>query len=280
MRGKHSVSTTPRMHTSFWKVDKPPNGETIPRGALMLNITARQDLMRTIVETLSVVVEEARLDFSENGLGVRVVDPSHVAMIKMDVDSAAFDTWEVDETKLGLEMRKLKEMVNLAGSSDVVNLTYDEVSGQATVNIGRIDLNIRPLDNSTLNPPNVPSLELPCGVTIAGSDLGQALRAARQVGDLVNISLTDSSFEVNVQGSTDSVNVEFSKDELVSIDCKESTSSQYSLTYLIPMTKIFGTVEHVNLRFGENYPLRLTFDFADGAGHVEYFLAPRVEGDF
>ena len=48
----------------------------------MLNITARQDLMRTIVETLGVVVEEARLDFLENGLFVRVVDPSHVAMIK------------------------------------------------------------------------------------------------------------------------------------------------------------------------------------------------------
>ena len=55
--------------------------------------------MRTIVETLGVVVEEARLDFLENGLFVRVVDPSHVAMIKMEVDSAAFDTWEVDETK-------------------------------------------------------------------------------------------------------------------------------------------------------------------------------------
>ncbi|MDP6870039.1 MAG: DNA polymerase sliding clamp [Candidatus Poseidoniaceae archaeon] len=245
----------------------------------MLNVTARQDLIRPIVETLAVVVEEARLDFSEEGLSVRVVDPSHVAMIKMDVDSAAFDTWEVDETKLGLEMRKLKEMVALASAGDVVNLTFDDVSGQATVNIGRIDLNIRPLDNTTLNPPNVPSLELPCGVTIAGSELGQALRAARQVGDLVNISLTESSFAVNVQGSTDSVNVEFSKDELVSIDCKEAARSQYSLTYLIPMAKVFGAVENVNLRFGENYPLKLTFDFAEGAGHVEYFLAPRVEGD-
>ena len=47
----------------------------------MLNVTARQELMRTIVETLGVVVEEARLDFGEEGLSVRVVDPSHVAMI-------------------------------------------------------------------------------------------------------------------------------------------------------------------------------------------------------
>ena len=152
----------------------------------MLNITARQDLMRTIVETLGVVVEEARLDFLENGLFVRVVDPSHVAMIKMEVDSAAFDTWEVDETKLGLEIRKLKDMLSLAGANDMVDLTYNEDTGTATVNIGRIDRNIRPLDNSTLNPPNVPSLELPCGVTISGAELAQALRASKQVGDLCN----------------------------------------------------------------------------------------------
>ena len=41
-----------------------------------------------------------------------------------------------------------------------------------------------------------------------------------------------------------------------------------------------GGIENVNLRFGENFPLKITFDFSDGAGHVEYFLAPRVEGDF
>ena len=246
----------------------------------MLNVTARQDLMRMIVETLGVVVEEARLDFSEDGLIVRVVDPSHVAMIKMEVDSAVFDTWEVDETNLGLEMRKLKEFLTLGSADDMVEMKYDDASGQATVHLGRIDLNLRPLDNSTLNPPNVPSLDLPCGVTISGADLSQALRAARQVGDLVNFSLDENIFSINVQGSTDSVNVQFTKDELVAIDCNSPARSQYSLTYLIPMTKIFSGMENVNLRFGENFPLRLNFDFADGAGHVEYFLAPRVEGDY
>ena len=125
----------------------------------MLNVTARQELMRTIVETLGVVVEEARLDFGEDGLTVRVVDPSHVAMIKMDVDSAAFETWELDETKLGLEMRKLKDILSLAGPGDMVDLAYNDESGQATVNIGRIDLNLRPLENSTLIPPKVTTSE-------------------------------------------------------------------------------------------------------------------------
>ena len=91
----------------------------------MLNVTARQELMSTIVEILGVVVEEARLDFGEEGLAVRVVDPSHVAMIKMDVDSAAFDTWEVDETKLGLEMRKMNQFISVGSAGDMVELTYN-----------------------------------------------------------------------------------------------------------------------------------------------------------
>ena len=100
------------------------------------------------------------------------------------------------------------------------------------------------------------------------------------VGDLVNLSLTEDTFTVNVKGSTDSVNLDFTKDDLHAIDCKEAARSQYSLTYLTPLAKIFQGIENVNLRFGENFPLKLTFDFADGAGHVEYFLAPRVEGDY
>ena len=109
--------------------------------------------------------------------------------------------------------------------------------------------------------------------------LAQALRAARQVGDLVNFSIEPSKFTVHVQGSTDSVTVEFSKDEVQNLECDKPSRSQYSLTYLVPMSKIFGNLESVELGFGENYPLAINFAFHDGAVEVKYFLAPRVEGD-
>lgn len=246
----------------------------------MLNVTARQDLMSKIVETLAVVVEDARFDFGEDGLHVRVVDPSHVAMIKLDIDAAAFDTWEVDETKLGLEMRKLKELVSLGSAGDLVEMAYNTDSGVLTINLGKIDRNIRPLDNSTLTPPQVPSLDLPCKVSLGGAEFAQALKAARQVGDLVNFSISPDSFTVHVQGSTDSVTVSFSQDELQSIECAAPARSQYSLTYLVPMTKIFGALETVSIGFGENYPLSMNFTFQDGAAEVQYFLAPRVENDY
>jgi proliferating cell nuclear antigen len=247
---------------------------------LMLNVTARQDLMSKIIETLGVVVEDARFDFGENGLEIRVVDPSHVAMIQMNIDSAAFDTWELDETKLGLELRKIKELVSLGGPTDMIEMAYGDETGVLTVNLGKIDRNIRPLDNTTMNPPTLPELKLPCKVTISGSDFTQALKAARQVGDLVNFSIDENTFTVHVQGSTDSVTVAFNKDELQHMECEKPARSQYSLTYLVPLSKIFGNLESVNIGFGENYPLSMSFNFHDGAAEVQYFLAPRVENDY
>ena len=123
----------------------------------MLNVTARQDLMSKIIETLGVVVEDARFDFGEGGMEVRVVDPSHVAMIQMNIDAAAFDAWEIDDSKLGLELRKIKELVSLGAPTDMIEMAFNTESGVLTLNLGKIDRNIRPLDDSTMNVPTLPS---------------------------------------------------------------------------------------------------------------------------
>ena len=138
-------------------------------------------------------------------------------MIQMNIDAAAFDTWEIDESKLGLELRKIKELVSLGAATDMIEMAFNTDSGVLTLNLGKIDRNIRPLDDSTMNVPTMPNLELPCTVKLSGADFSQALKAARQVGDLVNFSIDSNTFTVHVQGSTDSVTVAFHKDELQSL---------------------------------------------------------------
>ena len=68
--------------------------------------------------------------------------------------------------------------------------------------------------------------------------------------------------------------------ELQELNCTSPVKSQYSLQYLLPLAKrLEATVDTITARFGENYPLKLEFEFADGGAKVIYFLAPRVEGD-
>jgi proliferating cell nuclear antigen len=177
---------------------------------------------------------------------------------------------------VGLEMKKLKELISLGAADDIISMTYDG-KGDVLMNLGKIDRSSRPLDNNTLNPPNLPNLDLPCSVTIRGSELAQAFRAARQVGDLVTLSIDPEKFTIHVSGPNDSVTVVYGHDELQGITCDSPAKSQYSLTYLVPLGKVFNSIESVTIAFGENFPLAMDFTFSDGSGSVKYFLAPRVE---
>ncbi|MDA1167461.1 MAG: DNA polymerase sliding clamp [archaeon] len=246
----------------------------------MMNVAARQELMSKIVDTLGVVVEDAKFEFKSDGLHTRVVDASHVAMIKLDVDSAAFETWELDDVNLGLELKKIKEFVSLGGPTDLIEMSWNDASGELSLNLGLIDKTMRPIDESAIVSPQVPPLEQKSTVKINGAALATALQAARQVGDLVSFSLDSDHFTIHVQGNSDSVTVKFGKDQVESIKCDNPIRSQYSLTYLVPLAKVFKTIESVHIGFGDSYPLSLQFTFQDGAGEVQYFLAPRVENEF
>ena len=72
----------------------------------------------------------------------------------------------------------------------------------------------------------------------------------------------------------------FAKEELDSLECTKPARSQYSLTYLVPMAKVFAGLGEITLGFGESFPLQLSFSFNDGAGEVVYYLAPRVESEY
>jgi proliferating cell nuclear antigen len=179
---------------------------------------------------------------------------------------------------LALELKKVKELLSVGAADDMIEMALDRDA--LSLRLGKINLHLRPLDISTINSPNLPNIEIPSSIEINGTDLSRALRMSRFVGDLVNFSIDANAFTVHVQGQPDSVNVSFSKEDLESLNCASPARSQYSLTYLVPLAKLFSSVGTVKLGFGESFPLRIEFSIMDGAGEVTYFLAPRVESDY
>ena len=144
---------------------------------LMLNVTARLDLMSKILDTLKAVVEDAKFDFKENSLHIRVVDHSHVAMIQMDIDSAAFDTWELDETSLAFEIDVVRNLVSLGTPEEMLNLRADEGTGMLHAKLGNVEGELRTIDPSTITVPALPPLDPKCKVHLSGNDFIRILKA-------------------------------------------------------------------------------------------------------
>lgn len=248
----------------------------------MLRVTAKTQLMREIVDLLSVLTEEAKMSWGEKGLTVNVVDGSHVALLSATISDACFETYEVEPVEIGLELGKLRDLLTLAGPGDLVEIDYDDAVGAVNVRVGEVHRILRGLDTGSMQDPKLPVLDFDCSVAIGAEKLSKALRAAKFVGELVDLSLDSKEMRVSVTVEAgEGVNVRFESGELSELVCPSPTQGTYSLQFLDPLTRKLasGLTQDIRMQFQDKYPLRLDWNSNDGGASWTYFLAPRVTND-
>ena len=248
----------------------------------MLRVTANTQLMREIVDLLSVLTEEAKMSWGEKGLTVNVVDGSHVAILSATISDACFETYEVEPVEIGLELGKLRDLLTLAGPGDLVEIDYDDAVGAVNVRVGEVHRILRGLDTGSMQEPKLPVLDFDCSAAIGAEKLSRALRAAKFVGELVDLSLDSKEMRVSVTVEAgEGVNVRFEAGELSELVCPSPTQGTYSLQFLDPLTRKLasGLTQDIRMQFQDKYPLRLDWNSNDGGASWTYFLAPRVTND-
>jgi|TARA_B100001105_G_scaffold127627_1_gene102307 proliferating cell nuclear antigen len=248
----------------------------------MLRVTANTQLMREIVDLLSVLTEEAKMCWGEKGLTVNVVDGSHVALLSATISDACFETYEVEPVEIGLELGKLRDLLTLAGPGDLVEIDYDDAVGAVNVRVGEVHRILRGLDTGSMQEPKLPVLDFDCSAAIGAEKLSRALRAAKFVGELVDLSLDSKELRVSVTVEAgEGVNVRFESGELSELVCPSPTQGTYSLQFLDPLTRKLasGLTQDIRMQFQDKYPLRLDWNSNDGGASWTYFLAPRVTND-
>jgi len=248
----------------------------------MLRVTANTQLMREIVDLLSVLTEEAKMSWGEKGLTVNVVDGSHVALLSATISDACFETYEVEPVEIGLELGKLRDLLTLAGPGDLVEIDYDDAVGAVNVRVGEVHRILRGLDTGSMQDPKLPVLDFDCSAAIGAEKLSRALRAAKFVGELVDLSLDSKEMRVSVTVEAgEGVNVRFESGELSELVCPSPTQGTYSLQFLDPLTRKLasGLTQDIRMQFQDKYPLRLDWSSNDGGASWTYFLAPRVTND-
>ena len=248
----------------------------------MLRVTAKQQLMREIVDLLSVLTDEAKLCWGENGLSTTVVDGSHVALMSVTIADACFETYEVEPVEIGLELGKLRDLLTLAGPNDLVEIDYDGATGAINVRVGEVHRILRGLDTGSMAEPRMPELKFDCRAKLSAERLSRALRAAKFVGELVDLSLDKNQMTVSVTVEAgEAVNVRFDAGEMSELIAPKPTQSTYSLQFLEPLSRKLasGLTDEVSIEFQDRYPLRLTWSSNDGGAAWSYFLAPRVSNE-
>ena len=137
----------------------------------MFKARIKADSLKEFIGTVGSLVDEAKINVSEDGLQVKAVDPSHVAMIEANLMKTAFDSFEVSDIQMGLDIDKFKSVLTMAGKDEMVILEKDDELNRLVVNIGNLTRAMPLLDTSGMPDPKVPSLDLPAKVSVASGEI-------------------------------------------------------------------------------------------------------------
>ncbi len=247
----------------------------------MLKATIDADIFREVIDAISALVPECRLHTTDNGISTRAVDTANVAMISLELKKEAFDSYKATKSQVGVDISKMKNIFNMMGKGDLISLELPENAQKMQVSVHGYHYSITLLDTNTIRKdPNPPTINLPGKVAISGDDLNNAIKAAAVISDKIAIGINpkDETFYMIAEGDTDNIRREFGKDELKSLSLNEARSL-FSLDYLKDMGKVMSKAAEVEIFLGIDHPVRFSFDIANGNGHVEYLLAPRIEAD-
>lgn len=245
----------------------------------MLKASINAGILKESLDAIGIIVDEGRFKIGSDGMTFRAVDAANVAMASIIMHKEAFEKYEAVGGEIGIDVKKLSDIIEMAGSVENVELDVSQDGKRMKVTVGEISCSVGLLDLSSLRKePSPPSLTFEASVVLTGEDFRRGIKAAEKIGDSVALSIQNRTFCMETKGDVDEFKYLLPPEKLIEVSSGKARSL-FSLEYLSDMCKVIGKAPTVKLELGNDYPLKISFEIANGKCEVEYYLAPRVEGE-
>ncbi len=260
-------------------------------------------LFRNLIGAISSLIEEADFNATPDGIKLRSMDPSHIAMVDFEWPKAAFDTYECSSpTRLRLSVSNLLKLLKRTHNDESIEILYDEANKK--LNITLRNKIIRKFVTPTLEPSTeeVPTPKVPFSakVKLAASSLRDIIDDTQAISDNVRLEVAPEKFTIKASGEMSSAVIEMDKgsDAILEIDLRQETDPKtgqamvdpktgsampakatYNLNYLGEIIRAgSGASEVASLEFSTNMPIKVEFEMPQ-QGRLFYYLAPRIEAE-
>jgi proliferating cell nuclear antigen len=238
--------------------------------------------LKDMMGAISILVDEATFDLSSEGIKLRAMDPSRVAMVDFEWPKTVFDEYSCNENmKMCVNISEMLKLLRRTGKDETVLLSLDEKTG-------KLKIAIRGNYSRTFNMPtlealdeDVPTPKVTFNVTAKTTTQGlrEAIEDASLVSDHVKIEADNEKMIMNASGDIMGAKIEFKvgDDVLLEMKTKEPSKATFSLSYLSEIVKAsVPTSEIVIIEFSTDMPIKLDFQ-QEKEGKLKFFLAPRIE---
>lgn len=238
------------------------------------------DAFSYIFRTLEDFIDEVTLDFTQEGLRIRGIDPSKVAFIDILIPSGYFEEYNVnEEEKVGIKLKDLNDVLKTSTKNDSLYLETDE---NQTVNItldGEYErtFTFPSITASELEVPNL-NLEFPFKAKALTVTFSEIIDEIEEIGgDSVTLKSENGKLYLTANSDLGSETVELSTENGGLLESEGSDAeSVYGLEYIVNTSKMRKPSDTVEIAFGSQIPLKLRYNLPQG-GYADFYIAPRAE---
>jgi hypothetical protein len=181
-----------------------------------------------------------------------------------------------------LEINKLRDILTLAGPSDLIEVETLVVDQFSSVSIKTGDIR-RILRCQPPNEVKTPKIFHKSSACIEAEKFSRALMAANFVGDLFDLSLDSKEMRVSVTHEKgEDVNVHFESGELRWLNASYPITTTYGLDYVVGLVRTIARRlgQDIHVHVEPRYPLKLAWfhsvNHREEPISWEYWQAPRI----
>lgn len=237
------------------------------------------EVFRKSMEAIAVLIDEAELVISAKGIDLKATDPSQISMVDFSMPKSAFSKFDATDTRLGLDLDYLNQVLSRSASGDELVLSVDEKKAFLLITFkGAAEraFSVPLIDISTADVPN-PKIDFDAELLVSAGFLQSACKDAVLISSHVVLGCTDEKFFVKANSSKGNLNEEVKQNKvtLPELKVKRECKSMFPLDYLQDMLKAGTSDTKVNLFIKANAPIKVSYLIGDAS--ISYFLAPRIE---
>ncbi len=237
---------------------------------------------KNFMSAIATLVEEATFDVKAEGISLRAMDPSHVAMVDFENPKESFQEYTCDQpTKLCVDVGDVLKLMRRVESGETLELTHDPQTGHLSMKlIGKYvrRFSVPLLQPSTSDIP-VPKLTFDAKVKIDADCLNDATSDIGGVSEQVRFEADPNRFIMTGLSETGNIVVEFEKTNVAVLEfaAPAEVKALYGVSFLQDIIRAgTSTSKVVTVEFSTDKPLRLDFELPL-KGKLTYYLAPRLE---
>lgn len=237
---------------------------------------------RYVIASISKIIDEGVFIIGEDGVRLRAMDPSKIALVDFHLPRESFTEFEVTGVEnISVNMSDLAKILKRAVKDDELVL---ESSGAKGLTVSFVGHGIRSftLPSLELAPEELPELKLDFPVMIRAppSVFKEIVRELEPVGEVIEFKTVSPENTLIARSYSDIVDAQIvlsvQDGSLYELSAREDSVSSYSIDYLIDIAGVSSVAEDFVFEYGSGLPCRLQFTLPYG-GKIVFYVAPRVE---